>query len=97
MAAADLNGDGHPDVVAVNAVGDPDPATGARPGGTISVLLGVGDGTFQPALSYPTDLDPTAVLVADVNQDHVPDLVVTAGPSYPDPGAPSGPSAVSGG
>ena len=38
----DLNGDGKPDLVVANAVAD-----------TVSVLLGNGNGTFQPAEGLP--------------------------------------------
>ena len=46
--------------------------------GTISVLLGNGDGTFQPAVSYdPGGCEPQQIAVADVNRDGKPDLIVT--------------------
>jgi len=40
------------------------------------VLLGNGDGTFQPAVSYNTGPNPTSVAVADFNADGKLDLVV---------------------
>jgi hypothetical protein len=43
----------------------------------VGVLLGNGDGTFQPALSYDSGaLNATSVVVADLNRDSRPDLVV---------------------
>jgi hypothetical protein len=70
LVVADVNGDGIPDIIVGNS------------GGTISsvgVLLGNGDGTFQPAL--PTYIggslvEFSSVAVADVNRDGTPDLVV---------------------
>jgi hypothetical protein len=45
--------------------------------GSVGVLLGNGDGTLQPAVPYgPGGLEPRAVVVADVNADGKPDLVV---------------------
>ncbi len=41
---------------------------------TVSVLLGNGDGTFQPAVSYSTGSRPESVAVADFNGDGIPDL-----------------------
>ena len=66
IVATDLNGDGIPDL-AVGNVGD----------STVSVLLGRGDGTFQPKLDMPTGSTATnnTVAVADMNGDGRPDLV----------------------
>jgi len=68
IASADLNADGHPDLVVVNQTDN-----------TISVLLGNGDGTFTSALNSPlaTGQAPTAVAIADFNGDGVPDIAVT--------------------
>lgn len=73
VVAADLNHDGKADLVMVNAMGDPllTPVT------SISVLLGNGDGTFQPAEILPDGGAgvPIAVTVADVNGDGAPDII----------------------
>lgn len=69
IAIADLNGDGKLDL-AVTGQG-PD----ATPGSTVSVLLGVGDGTFPTHVSYPVGVLPTTVAAADVNGDGKVDLV----------------------
>src|SRR5208282_4616756 len=73
VAAADVNGDGIPDLIVANAC---ESSTNCSYGG-IGVLLGNGDGTFQPAVTYSSGgADATSVTVADVNQDGKPDLVV---------------------
>jgi uncharacterized protein (TIGR03437 family) len=61
---ADVNGDHKLDLVAVTAFPS-----------TISVLLGNGDGTFQPAKTVASAIQPTAVAIADLNGDGKPDLV----------------------
>jgi hypothetical protein len=63
-ATADLNGDDLPDVVISNGAS-----------GDLSVMLGSGDGTFQPAVQYPAGFRPSAAAVADFNGDGFPDLV----------------------
>jgi hypothetical protein len=68
VMAADLNGDNKLDL-AVAIFG------GALEAGA-SVLLGNGDGTFQPATFYPTGKIANAIAVADFNNDKMPDLVV---------------------
>jgi len=66
IAVADLNGDGKPDVVAVNPSNN-----------TVDVLIGNGDGTFQGQKGYPVGNFPTSVAVGDLNGDGHADLVVT--------------------
>jgi hypothetical protein len=114
VAVGDFNGDGKPDLAAVNRVSntvsvllgkgdgsfqtatnynvgtDPfaltvgdfnhdgklDLATANIEGNTVSVLLGNGDGTFQPAQNFATGLRPASVTVGDFNGDGKPDLAV---------------------
>jgi len=66
VAVADVNGDGKTDLIIPN-------------GTTISVLLGNGDGSFQPPISIAAGPGATLVVVADVNGDNKPDLVVSSG------------------
>lgn len=72
LAAADLNKDGKVDVVVTNV-----PSTG----GTVSVLLGNGDGTFGSPMPYPVESGPLAVAIADFDGDGNPDLAVANGVS----------------
>ncbi len=58
LAVYDFNGDGHEDLVVTSTN-----ASGI--GGNVSILLGNGDGTFQPAISAPTGNLPVAVAVAN--------------------------------
>ena len=43
----------------------------------MSVLLGNGDGTFQPHFDLPAGSDPYDVKVADLTGDGMPDIIVT--------------------
>jgi hypothetical protein len=63
VAAADLNGDGQPDLVVTTS-------------DSVGVLLGNGDGTFRPMVSYSLVGGGAGVAVADVNADGKPDILV---------------------
>ncbi|MDO9357348.1 MAG: FG-GAP-like repeat-containing protein [Solirubrobacteraceae bacterium] len=65
LAAADLNGDGAPDIVAATREVD-----------TISVHLGEGDGTLRPAVDVPAGIYGSAVVATDVDGDAKLDLAV---------------------
>jgi hypothetical protein len=69
VAVGDFNRDGNLDV----AVGNygPDFLTGS-----VSILLGNGDGTFQPHVDYRAGVNPVGVLVGDFNRDNKLDLAV---------------------
>ena len=65
IAVGDFNGDGKIDIAVAN--------TGS---GNVSVLLGNGDGTFQPASSFSAGNSPSAIAVGDFNGDGKLDLAV---------------------
>jgi hypothetical protein len=69
VAAADMNGDGIPDLVAVGAPVNVD-------SGDAAIFYGNGDGTFQNAVLFPVGAFPDSVAVADFNGDHKPDVAV---------------------
>jgi FG-GAP-like repeat len=66
VVAADFNNDGNWDL-----------ATADFTSNDVSILLGNGDGTFQPALQFSTTMGPSALGVGDFNGDGIPDLAVT--------------------
>lgn len=69
VAVADLNGDGKADIVVLNAL---------QREGTVGVLLGNGNGTFQPPVTYDTGQYsiPESLAVGDLNGDGIPDIAV---------------------
>lgn len=71
VAAADFNGDGILDLAVTGL-------NGGAPGlGTVTVLLGKGDGTFAPtAVSPEPGQNPSSVAVADFNGDGKADLAI---------------------
>lgn len=51
-------------------------AVGNSGSNTVSILLGIGDGTFAPALDFGVGSGPAWISVADLNGDGKPDLLV---------------------
>jgi FG-GAP-like repeat len=68
IIALDLNGDQHLDLVVANSIDH-----------SFSVLLGNGDGTFQPPVAYTVQGEPQSVFAADLTGDGRKDLVVFGG------------------
>lgn len=71
VTTGDFNGDGKIDLAVVNS-GD----ASAGNDGSVSILLGKGDGTFRAAVNIPAGKNPTSVAVADFNGDNRLDLAV---------------------
>jgi VCBS repeat protein/IPT/TIG domain-containing protein/FG-GAP repeat protein len=65
IAVGDLDGDGRVDI----AASDPN-------GGRVAVLRGNGNGTFNEPIFYTVGNRPSPVLIADVDGNKTPDLVV---------------------
>jgi uncharacterized protein (TIGR03437 family) len=70
IAAGDFNGDGKVDLAALEN------ATGVTYENKVWVLLGKGDGTFQPAVSTATGTGSGYLAYADLNHDGKLDLVI---------------------
>jgi hypothetical protein len=65
VALVDFNGDGKVDVVTANEIS-----------GTVSVLLGAGNGSFGTAQHFAVGSEPQSLAVGDFNGDLFPDVAV---------------------
>uniref|UniRef100_Q02BD5 Conserved repeat domain n=1 Tax=Solibacter usitatus (strain Ellin6076) TaxID=234267 RepID=Q02BD5_SOLUE len=65
VTVGDLNRDGKTDLVIANFASN-----------NVSVLLGSGDGTFQPPVNYAAGTSPQQVEISDFDSDGKPDLAV---------------------
>jgi hypothetical protein len=63
-SAADLNRDGRADLIVAD-----------RTAGTVMVMLGDGDGTFQAPQNYTVGFGPQGLTVGDLNADGIMDVV----------------------
>jgi|SRR5579872_752724 len=78
IVAGDFNGDGNLDLAVTN--GDCTPPHESEPPqcspSTMGILMGNGDGTFQPQVTYPVGTLPASIVTADLNGDGKLDLAV---------------------
>jgi hypothetical protein len=74
IAIGDFNRDGKLDLAVANECGSSSTCSSGVLG-SVSVLLGNGDGTFQAQVPYNTDTFPFSVTATDVNDDGRLDLV----------------------
>jgi hypothetical protein len=81
VAIGDFNADGKIDLAVVNENCAGVIGNVCAPG-TVSILFGNGDGTFQPQSISVTVSEPKTVIVADFNGDHKPDLAVGTDGSF---------------
>jgi hypothetical protein len=65
VATSDFNGDGNPDLVVANQIGN-----------SVSMLLGAGDGTIAGGWNYPAGNEPVGIAVGRLDADDRPDVVV---------------------
>jgi hypothetical protein len=78
LVVADVNGDEKLDIVLANCA--PKGSRSCEGIGSMAVLLGIGDGTFQPAKNRLSGADDArSVAVADVDDDGKPDVVIAHG------------------
>jgi len=61
---SDVDRDGVPDLVVANEGGD-----------AVGILIGHGDGTFEPQVEYPAGVTPMQAVTVDVNHDGRLDIV----------------------
>lgn len=68
---ADFNEDGKPDLAVTNA----DLPHQGNSASSVAILLGIGAGSFTPAITYAVDREPHGMVAVDVNEDGILDLV----------------------
>ena len=76
VAVGDFNNDGVPDISVVNTIN-------SQVQSTVSILIGNGDGTFQPQVRYAAGYAPGWVTAGDFNGDGKLDLALCGGGTSP--------------
>ena len=77
IAIGDLNGDQVPDLAVANFGTGPN-----YEDGSVSVLLGMGDGTFAAPLNSAAGRAPGSLAIGDLDGDRIPDLAVANAGSF---------------
>ena len=97
LVAGDFTGDGKLDLAVADEGNEADFLRVTDPGG-VSVLLGNGDGRFQPAIEYEAGNSPDSIVAGDFTGDGKLDLAVAdaGGYTYPNNTIPSGVSVLLG-
>src|SRR5262249_7483165 len=72
IAIGDLDADNNQDIVVTTECSLTRCVTGR-----VNILMGMGNGNFEPGFSYDVGSFPYAVVVGDLNQDGKPDLAVS--------------------
>jgi hypothetical protein len=65
MGVSDVTADGASDLILIN-----------KDSATVATLAGAGDGSFQQAVTREAGTDPRRIVLADLNEDKIPDLIV---------------------
>lgn len=80
IAVTDINGDGHEDLVLTQNFFGVDTESARQDAGTSLILLGTGDGTFNPLSTTESGLvihgEGRGVAIGDFNNDGRPDVVI---------------------
>jgi hypothetical protein len=77
LAVGVFKGSANSDLAVANSNCSPNSYSPCRPPGSVSVMLGHGDGTFHAPLDYVTGVNPASVAVGDFNRDRNADIAIS--------------------